>query len=94
MVEERYTETRTPAGDTHTHTEIIREEPARSRGGAGWAIVIVLLLAVIVGGFFLMKGNDAQIARDNAIAGAANSVGNAAESVGDAAETAADNLSE
>ncbi|MBS7671060.1 hypothetical protein [Croceicoccus gelatinilyticus] len=94
MVEERYTETRTPAGDTHTHTEIIREEPARSRGGAGWAIVIVLLLAVIIGGFVLMKGNDAEIARDNAIADAANSVGDAAESVGSAADTAAERISE
>jgi len=92
VVEERITETRTPDGDTHTtHTEIIREEPRRS-GGAGWGIVIVLVLAVVIGAFFLMQGNSAEVAKDNAIADAATNIGSAAQSVGNAADKAADSI--
>lgn len=94
MVEERITETRTPAGDTHTHTEIIREDPARSRGGMGWVILIVLIIAIAIGAFIMMRGSDAEIAKDNAIAGAAENVGDAAQSVGEAADAAADRISE
>ncbi|WP_144094643.1 hypothetical protein [Croceicoccus sediminis] len=93
MVEERYTETRTPEGNTHTHTEIVRDASVRSRGGFGWLIVVILLLAVVLGGFALMKSSNSEVARDNAIADAASSVGDAAESVGNAADTAADNIS-
>ncbi|WP_239806819.1 hypothetical protein [Croceicoccus hydrothermalis] len=91
MVEERVTETRTPEGNTHTHTEVYHDSPRKS-GGAGWAIFAVLLLAVLIGGFFLMQGSGAEVAKDNAIAEAAGDVGNAAQSVGDAANDAADNM--
>lgn len=93
MVEVRDNEAQTPVGEGHTHTEVIREVPVRSRGGAGWAILAVLVLIAIVGAFLLTQGNGAEIAKDNAVAGAAESVGNAAESVGDAADAAADRLS-
>jgi len=94
MVEEKIVETRTPEGNTHTHTEIIHERTERSRGGAGWAIVVVLLLAVIVGGFLLTRGGSAEVAKDNAIAEAASDVGNAAQSVGEAADAATDRIAE
>ncbi|AKM09736.1 hypothetical protein [Croceicoccus naphthovorans] len=94
MVEERITETRTPTGDTHTHTEIIHDAPERSRGGAGWVIAIVLIVALVIGVFFFMNNNSAEVAKDNAVADAANSVGNAAESVGDAADAATDRISQ
>ncbi len=95
MVEERIVETRTPAGDTHTHTEIIRDAPVeRSRGGAGWAIFALLLVALVVGAIFLMNGNSSETAKDNAVADAANSVGDAAQSIGDAADKAADKIAE
>lgn len=90
-MEERIIETRTPAGDTHTHTEIVRDAPARS-GGAGWLIAIVLIVALVVGAFLFMQNSSSEVAKDNAIAGAAESVGNAAESVGDAADQAADSI--
>lgn len=91
-MEERIVETRTPAGDTHTHTEIVRDVPARSGGGAGWLIAIVLIVALVVGAFLFMQNSSSEVAKDNAIAGAAESVGNAAESVGDAADQAADSI--
>ncbi len=94
MVEERIVETRTPAGDTHTHTEIIRDAPVERRGGAGWAIFAVLIVALIVGALFLMNNNSSETAKDNAVAEAAGSVGDAAQSIGDAADKAADKIAE
>ncbi|GGD62796.1 hypothetical protein [Croceicoccus mobilis] len=94
MTEERITEVETPSGNTHTHTEIIRESEPRRSGGAGWIILVVLVIAVLIGAFVLMQGSEAEIAKDNAIAGAADSVGNAAESVGSAADAAADKIAE
>lgn len=91
MVEERIVETETPSGNTHTHTEIIRDDRPRS-GGAGWLIAIVLVLALLIGGYYLMQGSSSESAKDNAIAEAAGNVGEAAQSVGDAADKAADNI--
>lgn len=92
MVEERIVETETPSGNTHTHTEIIRDDRPRSGGGAGWLIAIVLILALVIGGYYLIQGSQSESAKDNAIAEAAGSVGEAAQSVGDAADKAADNI--
>lgn len=94
MVEERIVETRTPSGETHTHTEIIRDAPAERRGGPGWAIFALLIVALIVGAIFLMNNNSSEVAKDNAVADAANSVGDAAQSIGDAADKAADKIAE
>ena len=86
MTEERITEVETPSGNTHTSHTIVDREP-RS-GGSGWLIAIVLILALLIGGYFLMRGTDSEVARDNAVAEAASDVGDAAQKVGDAAEDA------
>ena len=87
MVEERITETRTPEGNTHT-THTLVSDRAESGGGAKWVLVILLLVAVVAGVVFFSQASDAEIAKDNAIAGAAEDVGNAASQVGDAAQQA------
>jgi hypothetical protein len=86
MTEERITEVETPSGNTHTsHTVVDRD-----RGGSGWLIAIVLILAVLIGGYFLMRNSNREANKDNAIAAAANDVGDAAQQAGDAVENAAD----
>ena len=60
--------------------------------GSGWLIAIVLILAVLVGGYFLMQGTNASANKDDAIAGAAKDVGDAANKVGDAAQDAVKKL--
>lgn len=87
-VEERIVEVETPSGNTHT-THTVVDSGARSGGGSGWVIAIVLILAVLVGGYLLMQGTNASANKDNAIAAAADDVGNAAKQVGNAAENAA-----
>ena len=86
-VEERIVEVETPSGNTHT-THTVVDSGARS-GGSGWMIALLLLIALGVGGYFLMQGTDASSNKDNAIAAAADDVGNAAQKVGDAAQDAA-----
>jgi uncharacterized protein HemX len=86
MAEERITEIETPSGNTHTsHTIVDRD---RGSGGSGWLIAVVLVLALLIGGYFLMQGSNASANKDNAIADAAGDVGNAAQKVGNAAENA------
>ncbi|MBC2664840.1 hypothetical protein H7F51_04845 [Novosphingobium flavum] len=70
---------------TPHETTIIRE---KSGGGAGWAIAVILVLALIAGIWFFSRSNDSQIAKDNAITAAANNVGDAAKDVGNAAQSA------
>ena len=89
MTEERITEVETPSGNVHTTHTVIESD---RRGGSGWLIAIVLILAVLVGGYFLMQGSKASSNKDNAIAGAANDVGDAAQKVGNAAENAGKKL--
>jgi len=48
MAEERVTETRSPDGNTHTHTTVI-EDGGRSGGGAGWLIALLILVAIVIG---------------------------------------------
>lgn len=88
--EERIVEVETPSGNTHTTHTVV--DNGRSGGGSGWLIAIVLILAVLVGGYFLMQGTNASANKDNAIAGAAGDVGDAAQKVGNAAEDAVEKL--
>ena len=88
MTEERITEVETPSGNVHTTHTVVD----RGGGGSGWLIAIVLILAVLVGGYFLMQGTNASTNKDNAIAGAAKDVGDAAQKVGNAAGDAVKKL--
>ena len=55
-------------------------------------LIVLVVVAALIGAFVLMQGQDAEIAKDNAVAGAADSVGNAAESIGNAADQAAEKI--
>lgn len=93
MTEDHITRVQEPDGSTHT--TIIREgEPRRSSGGGmGMLFAAVLLVAVlVVGAMLLNRGQDAEIAKDNAIAEAADKVGDSAQQVGEAAKDAADEV--
>jgi len=93
MTEERITETRSPDGDTHTHTTVITDgEPAVSGGVGKWALILVVLMLGAIGLYIFSQSTGAEVARDNAIAEAAGDVGDAAGQVGDAVQDAADNL--
>jgi len=59
------------------------------RGGGGWVIAIVLLIALIAGIVIFTQSSGSESAKDNAIANAAGQVGDAAQKVGNAAEDAA-----
>jgi CHASE3 domain sensor protein len=76
------------AEDVHTttdnsgtpHTTVIE----RRGSGAGILIGLAVLIAVVVGAFFLINQTSNQNAETQAITGAAESVGDAADSVSDA----------
>jgi type II secretory pathway pseudopilin PulG len=72
--------------DDHT---IIVESPSRSGGSSGWAIALVLIVALIAGVVFFTQMSSSQKAKDAAITNAAQDVGQAARNVGDAAQDAA-----
>jgi hypothetical protein len=93
MSEERTTVTETPSGNTHTTTTVVRDEE-QSGGGIRWGLLLGLLVLAVVAFVVFSQMSDAEIAKDNAVAGAAESVGDAAGQVGNAAQDAADNLSE
>ena len=59
--------------------------------GGAWLIGIVLLIAVIVGGYFAMQYLDSNSAKNNAVSQAAHDVGKAANQVGNAAQDAGGN---
>lgn len=84
MSDDRVTETTTAAQPQHTTTIV-----ERRGSGAGLLIGLAVLIAVVVGAFFLFSQNP-QNAKDAAITDAAKSVGAAAEKVGDSAEKAVD----
>ena len=93
MAEERVTETRSPDGEARTtHTTVITDE--KRGGGSGWAIAIVLLLAVIVGIWAFSTWGGSEMAENAAVADAAGEVGAAAQQVGDAAQDAADSVTD
>jgi len=87
MAEEIHTTRETHPGDT----TIIRETRTSS-GGGGWAIAIVLFVALVAGIWFFTQNNASEAAKDNAITSAANNVGEAARDVGSAAKDAADKV--
>jgi len=87
-IEERIVEVETPEGNTHT-THTVVDRGSRSSGGMGLMIGVLLIIALAVGGYFLMQGTNASASKDNAVAAAADDVGNAAQKVGDAAQDAA-----
>lgn len=93
MSEERITTVESNDGSPQTHTTVIRDESKKSGGGAGWAIAIILAIAVIGGIYLFSQSSASESIKDNAIAEAANEVGNAASQVGDAAQDAADAIS-
>ena len=49
---------------------------------------LALLIAVVAGVYLFSQSSTSEVAKDNAVAGAAKDVGNAAESVGEAANDA------
>lgn len=93
MTEERTTETRTPEGNVHTHTTVVTDQP-RSGGGFKWLGLLVLVIVAVAAVLIFTRMSDAEVAKDNAVAGAAEDVGAAAGQVGDAAEQAIDSVTE
>lgn len=87
MTEERITETTDEAGNTRTTHTVVTDGETRS-GGTNWVLILLVLIVAVVGIFFLTQMNSAEVAKDNAIAGAANEVGEAANQVGEAAQGA------
>jgi uncharacterized protein (UPF0333 family) len=66
-------------------------ETGNRSSGAGWAIALVLVVALIAGIVFFTQMSGSKSAKDNAIANAAGQVGDAAEKAGNAAQDAANN---
>ncbi|MFW2350711.1 hypothetical protein [Qipengyuania sp.] len=87
MTEERITETTDAVGNTHTTHTVVTDGGTRS-GGTNWALILLVLVIAVVGIFFLTQMNNAEVTKDNAIAGAADEVGEAANQVGEAAQGA------
>jgi len=83
VTEEPITTYKAPNGQA----TVIVTDRAR-RGGSGWVIGVMLLIAVIVGTFIFSQMSGPEIAKDDAVAAAANEVGNAANKVGEAAQQA------
>ena len=79
MVEERIVQERVVETPT-TNTTVIE----RRGSGAGLLIGIVLLLAVLIGGYMLFVQTGSEARKNNAITSAAKSVGSAADKAGDA----------
>ena len=65
--------------------------PASTGGGMSGIVIVLLLLALAVGGYFLLT-QTAENKQDAAVAEAADNVGEAAKKVGDSVEKAAENL--
>jgi len=67
------------------HTTVIE----RRGSGAGILIGLVLLVAVIIGGFYLFNQSNNENRKTDAITQAAHDVGDSAKKAGDAADKAA-----
>ena len=95
MSEERTTITTDEAGNTHSHTtSYVREDAPRRSGGGIWVIALMLLVALVVGGYFISQTSSAEMAKDNAVADAANSVSGAADQIGDSVQQVGDSVTE
>lgn len=68
---------------------VIVETPSRGSGGAGWAVALVMIVALVIGVVFFTQVSNSNAAKNNAIANAAQDVGQAARTVGSAAQDAA-----
>lgn len=91
MAEERITEVETPSGNTHTtHTVVTDGEPRR--GGSGWFIALLLIVALIAAFLIFSNMSGSEVAKDNAVAEAAGDVGDAAQQAGEAVENAANEV--
>ena len=84
MTEEHITKISEPETAGHT-TYVVNTGKDQSGGGFKWFAMILLVGAILFGGYVLMQGNASEIAKDNAVADAAEKVGDAAGKVGDAA---------
>lgn len=97
MTEERITERTDPAGNVIERTversdPVMVAAPAASSGGGTTGLILVLLLgALAVGGYFLFA-NQGVSKKDAAITNAADNVGSAAKKIGDSAERAIDKI--
>ena len=95
MSEERTTITTDQAGNTHSHTTTyVRDEAPRRSGGGTWAIALMLLIALLIGGYFVTQMSGAEVAKDNAVADAASSVSGAADQVGDTVQQVGDSVTD
>ncbi|MGB3378544.1 MAG: hypothetical protein WBH10_12660 [Allopontixanthobacter sediminis] len=92
MTEERTTRVEEPDGSTHTTTTVVTDHPGRSGGGKGLMFLIALVMLTAVAFLVFSQMGDAEIAKDNAVAGAANDVGNAAQQAGDAVQDVANDV--
>lgn len=90
MTEERITETETPSGNVHTTHTVVTDDGARSRGGAGWLIALVLLIVAVAAIYLFSQQSRSEVVKDNAVAQAADGVSDAAGKVGDAAQEVVD----
>lgn len=106
MIEERITE-RTDADGNVIETTIERNDgvapgvahgaapvtvnTAPASGGFGF-IAVILLLALVIGGYFLFANNQSANKKDDAVAEAADNVGAAAKKVGNSVEKAVDKI--
>ncbi len=78
------------AAPVQTHTTVIE----RSSGGGSGIKMALLLLVLVVGGFFAYQFMKQGEVRTDAVSGAAAEVGDAAQQVGDAAQDAAQKIGE
>ncbi len=94
MTEERIITTETPDGVTPTaQTTIISREVAPARRGGPGLLIALLVVAVLVVGFYLFSNySNSEAVKNNAVAGAANEVGSAANKIGNAVENAANQV--
>ena len=104
MVEERITE-KTDAQGNVIETTIERNDgvaagvapitvnaaPASSGGGFG-LFAVVVVLALVIGAYFLFANNQSANKKDDAVAEAADNVGAAAKKVGNSVEKAVDKI--
>lgn len=88
MTEERITEHTDSTGNTHTTHTVVHDGEQRRQGGTNWVLLLLVLAVAVVGIWFLTQMSGAEVAKDNAVAGAADEVGQAAGQVGDAAQNA------
>lgn len=95
MIEERISE-RTDAAGNVTERVVERDTmtpvAVETRGGMSGVMVIVVLLVLAVGAYFLFNLSKSEARKDDAVAAAAKDVGETARKAGDAVEEVADDI--